>query len=60
MGRTSIGWISRGEHILKGGFGVAVFEGSREGVSGSRVGVRVGGEVSVAVAVLVDLFIARI
>jgi hypothetical protein len=45
---------------LKGGFGVAVFEDSVEGVSGSRVGVRVGGEVAVAVAVLVDLFIARI
>ncbi len=58
LGRTSSGWISRGEHILKSGFGVAVFEGSGEGVSGSRVGVRVGGEV--AVAVFVDLFIARI
>jgi hypothetical protein len=45
---------------LKGGFGVDVFEGSGEGVSGSRVGVRVGGEVAVAVEVLADLFIARI
>ncbi len=60
LGRTPSGWISRGEQILKGGFGVGVFEGSREGVSGSRVGVRVGFEVGVTVAVLVDLFIARI
>jgi hypothetical protein len=60
LGRTPSGWISRGEQILKGGFGVDVFEGSSEGVSGSRVGVRVGGEVAVAVEVLVDLFIARI
>jgi len=60
LGRTSSGWISRGEQILKGGFGVAVFEGSGEGVSGSSVGIRVGGEVAIAVAVFVDLFIARI
>ena len=60
LGRTSSWWISRGEQILKGGFGVAVFEGSGEGMSGSRVSVRVGGEVTVAVAVLVDLFNARI
>jgi hypothetical protein len=59
LGRTPSGWISRGEHNLKGGFGVTVFEGSVEGVSGSRVGVRVGGEVAAA-AVLVYLFIARI
>jgi hypothetical protein len=45
---------------LKGGFGVDVLEGSGEGVSCSRVGVRVGGEVVAAVVDLVDLFIARI
>lgn len=60
LGRTPSGWISRGEQILKGGFGVDVFEGRGEGVSGSRVGVRVGGEVVAAVTVLVDLSIARI
>jgi hypothetical protein len=60
LGRTPSGWISRGEHILKGGFGVDVFEGSGEGVSGGCVGVRVGGEVAVTVAVFVTLFIARI
>ncbi len=60
LGRTSRGWISRGEQTLKGGFGVAVFEGSGEGVSGSLVSVRVGDAVAVPVAVFVDLFIARI
>ena len=45
---------------MKGGFGVAVFEGSGEGVSGSLVSVRVGDAVAVPVAVFVDLFIARI
>ena len=60
LGRTSSEWISRGEQIMKGGFGVCVFEGSGEGVSGSRVGVRVGFKVGVTVAVLVNLLIARI
>ena len=60
LGRTPRGWISRGEQILKGSFGVDVFKSSGEGVSDSRVGVRVGGEVAAAVAVFVGLFIAKI
>ena len=60
LGRTSSEWISRGEQILKGGFGVCVFEGSGEGVSGSGVGVCVGFKIGVTVAVLVNLLIARI